>query len=106
MVSSPLIRPYFLRGGGIGGGTLNSHDIIDPFCIDSTHLHQGFLQAPSGGFKQFPCSSLVWGRTHFDISSTTRLNHLGCISKPDTKYDQLCLSLSEMFIYFVMFDIF
>lgn len=21
-----------------------------------------------------------WGRTHFDISSTTRLNHLGCIS--------------------------
>ena len=26
MVNSPLIRPYLLGGGGIGGGTLNSHD--------------------------------------------------------------------------------
>ena len=26
MVNSPLIRPYFLGGGGIGGGTLGSHD--------------------------------------------------------------------------------
>ena len=27
MVNSPLIRPYFLGGGGsFGGGTLDSHD--------------------------------------------------------------------------------
>ena len=26
MVNSPLIRPYLLGGGGIGGGTLGSHD--------------------------------------------------------------------------------
>ena len=58
MVNSPLIRPYFGGGGGIGGGTLNSHDIIDPFCIDSTHLHQGLYKL-SGSFKQFPCSPLV-----------------------------------------------
>ena len=28
MVNSPLIRPYLLGGGGIGGGTLDSHDKI------------------------------------------------------------------------------
>ena len=27
MVNSPLIRPYFLGGGGIGGVPLGSHDI-------------------------------------------------------------------------------
>ena len=26
MVNSPLIRPYFLEGGGIGGVPLGSHD--------------------------------------------------------------------------------
>ena len=33
MVNSPLIRPYlslFIGGGGIGGGTLGSHDIYAP----------------------------------------------------------------------------
>ena len=28
MVNSPLIRPYFLGGGGIGGVPLDSHDIL------------------------------------------------------------------------------
>ena len=28
MVNSPLIRPYFLGGGGIGGVPLDSHDNI------------------------------------------------------------------------------
>ena len=28
MVNSPLIRPYFLGGGGIGGGTLDSHPTV------------------------------------------------------------------------------
>ena len=28
MVNSHLIRPYFLGGGGIGGGTLDSHETI------------------------------------------------------------------------------
>ena len=31
MVNSPLIRPYFLGGGGIGGVPLDSHDLnVDP----------------------------------------------------------------------------
>ena len=27
MVNNPLIRPYFLGGGGIGGVPLDSHDL-------------------------------------------------------------------------------
>ena len=27
MVNSPLIRPYFVGGGGIGGGTLDPHEV-------------------------------------------------------------------------------
>ena len=27
VVNNPLIRPYFLGGGGIGGVPLDSHDI-------------------------------------------------------------------------------
>ena len=34
MVNSPLIRPYFLGGGGIGGGTLGSHDT--DLCFESS----------------------------------------------------------------------
>ena len=30
----PLIRPYFLGGGGIGGGTLDSHDNNSHLKID------------------------------------------------------------------------
>ena len=34
MVNSPLIKPYFLGGGGIGGVPLDSHDsrIFQVFC--------------------------------------------------------------------------
>ena len=28
MVNSPLIRPYFLGGGGTGGVPLGSHDVF------------------------------------------------------------------------------
>ena len=31
MVNKPLIRPYFLGGVALGGGTLDSHDTIDIF---------------------------------------------------------------------------
>ena len=36
MVNSPLIRPYFLGGDGIGGVPLDSHDIrLVIFCSKS-----------------------------------------------------------------------
>ena len=31
MVNSPLIRPYFLGGGGIGGVPLDSHEDRDHY---------------------------------------------------------------------------
>ena len=45
MVNSPLIRPYFLGGGGIGGVPLDSHESICIYiyyiyiCI-FTYLHE------------------------------------------------------------------
>ena len=47
MVNSPLIRPYLLGGGGIGGGTLDSHDerILDGFCPDSTLINCLLVQS-------------------------------------------------------------
>ena len=43
MVDSPLIRPYFLGGGGIGGVCLGSHESTGPrrhagTCIDSRRM--------------------------------------------------------------------
>ena len=29
MVNNPLVRPYFLGGGGIGGVPLDSHDVLE-----------------------------------------------------------------------------
>ena len=42
MVNSPLIRPYFLGGGGIGGVPLGSHDEMN--CSDTKGQ---FLWVPS-----------------------------------------------------------
>ena len=44
MVNSPLIRPYFLGGDGIGGGTLDSHDFSPSLApeIEENHLAAGF----------------------------------------------------------------
>ena len=36
MVNSPLIRPYFLGGGGIGGVPLDSHD--PTYTLGSTNI--------------------------------------------------------------------
>ena len=40
MVNSPLITPYFLGGGGIGGVLLGSHDICEEIsgklCLKKT----------------------------------------------------------------------
>ena len=36
MVNSPLIRPYFLGGVALGGGTLDSHDITKRQQIPSS----------------------------------------------------------------------
>ncbi len=39
MVNSPLIRPYFLGEGGIGGAPLGSHDdTVDGSEIPNNHL--------------------------------------------------------------------
>ena len=44
MVNSPLIRPYFLGGGGIGGGTLDSHDSRFDALLTWTELRRAGKQ--------------------------------------------------------------
>ena len=70
MVNSPLIRPYFLGGGGIGGVPLDSHDKkqrrekpaffpkVSTFCFK-------FPSASPGGHPTSPGG-------HPDDSSTTK----------------------------------
>ena len=57
VVNNPLIRPYFLGGGGLGGVPLDSHDTNPSYKAWNPEAMMG---TPSCG-EFFSCGEEKWG---------------------------------------------
>ena len=63
VVNNPLIRPYFLGGGGIGGVPLDSHDFreCNPWTQEEGEDVISFEQIRAAAEQPRPGGSLVLG---------------------------------------------